>query len=230
VILFLDFFSSWGFSLIWFELLFIHYFYLFCCGFFSYDREEKRRDEKGIHCSSLGYGKLPTCRPSISLSFPIPNCPGFAKLIGFDCNSARRSISGPIYDTVVSCAAVWCCFLSRLEAKYSPSKPATRVPAKNAPTEDPIIIPLLTGQLTAFPVPVSAVRYEVAVAVSVVPVEFEWDCWLEKPKVVRLKGKELPLSSQHEVSCWLLQHQLELDPFQHGVNEYSSTWSRLLLD
>ena len=89
------------------------------------------------------------------------------------CSSARHSVSGPTYETVVSGIASRYCFLSRLEARYSPSKLAIRVPAKNAPTEDPITALLPTGQLAAFPVPVSVVRYEVTVAVSVVPVGLE---------------------------------------------------------
>jgi hypothetical protein len=46
------------------------------------------------------------------------------------------------------------------------------VPAKNAPTEDPIIALLPTGQLDELLVPVSVATY-VTVAVSAIPVEFE---------------------------------------------------------
>jgi len=172
------------------------------------------------------YLKLLTCRPSISYSgFPVPTCPGPVTTVEVVGSSARHPDSGPIYDAVALGTASWCRFLSRLEARYSARRPATRIPAKNAPIADPITLLLLTGKLTAFPVPVAVTRHEATVAVPVVPVGLDWDCWLEKPKDVRLKGKEPTLLLQHVVSSWLLQHQLESDPFQHGFNEYSSTSS-----
>ena len=123
-----------------------------------------------IH-SIPSYLKLLTCRPSISYSgFPVPTCPGLVTTVEVVGSSARHPDSGPIYDAVTLGTASRCCFLSRLKARYSVSRPATRIPAKNAPIADPITLLLLTGKLTAFPVPVAVTRHEVTVAVPVVPV------------------------------------------------------------